>query len=171
MKQASIITVLTLVSLFAQPARSSTTAQSPATPQSNTQPAPCPPPPAIVASFLNFSPAQTEQFEILLTQFQTDLNALQQQIVPRQQQLDALLSQPNPNPAQIGALVVQVHALQQQQGQVLQGYQTAFAGLLTQSQQQQAQLITAASQVQPAVGAFVALQLVPPPPQLPCQKP
>jgi capsule polysaccharide export protein KpsE/RkpR len=120
---------------------------------------------------LNFSSAQTEQFTILLTQFQTDITALQQQIAPRQQQLDLLLSQTNPNPAQIGVLVVQIHALQQQAAQVLQGYQTAFAGLLTPPQQQQVALVTAASQVQPAVGAFVALQLVPPPPPLPWQKP
>jgi septal ring factor EnvC (AmiA/AmiB activator) len=131
----------------------------------------CPPPPAVVAAFLAFSPGQAEEFGILLNQSQNNLRSLQEQIAPRQQQLDALLSQPNPDPAMVGALVLQIHALQYQQAQVIRNFRSAFASLLTQEQKQKIEQATVASQLQPAVGAFVALRLVPPPPSLPCQKP
>lgn len=170
MKPAASIAVLLLMSVFAPQISSAPAPQFHAGTPSSAPGDPCQPP-AVVASFLNFTPQQTQQFGSLLTQFRTDITALQQQIAPRQQQLDVLLSQANPNPAPIGVLVVQIHALQQQVAQVIQGYQTAFAGLLTPAQQQQVELVAAASQVQPAVGAFVALQLVPAAPQLPCQKP
>jgi Spy/CpxP family protein refolding chaperone len=163
MKRAAVFTFLSVLSLLASPAQSKTI------PQSTSSTEPCPPPPAVVAAFLGFSPAQIEQFGTLLTQFQTNVHSLQEQIAPRQQQLDALLSQPNPNPAQVGVLVVQIHALQQQVAQVIQAYQTAFVGLLTPDQKQKIEQVTLASQLQTAVGAFVALYLVPPP-SLPCQK-
>lgn len=164
MKKAAVATFLLVLPLFALQARGNTTAVSPSSLEQ------CPLPPAVVASFLAFSPAQAEQFVALLTQFQANARAVQEQIAPRQQQLDALLSQPNPNPALVGVLVLQIHALQQQLAQIIQSYQNAFAGLLTQEQKQKVEQITLASQLQPAVGAFVALYLVAPPPALPCQK-
>lgn len=164
MKKTAILTLLLVLTLFASSAQSETI------PQSTSSTDQYPPPPAVVAAFLGFSPAQIEQFGTLLTQFQTNVHSLQEQIAPRQQQLDALLSQPSPNPAQVGVLVVQIHALQQQVAQVIQAYQIAFAGLLTPDQKQKVEQVTLASQLQPAVGAFVALYLAPPPPSLPCQK-
>lgn len=163
MKKTAFFTLLLVLTLFASSAQSKTIPQSAASTDQ------CPPPPAVVAAFLGLSAAQIEQFGTLLTQFQTNVHSLQEQIAPRQQGLDALLSQPNPNPAQVGVLVVQIHALQQQVAQVTQAYQTAFAGLLTPDQKQKIEQVTLASQLQPAVGAFVALYLVPPP-SLPCQK-
>lgn len=164
MKRTAVLTVLCFLPFFAPRCRAQAPAPSPGCSEQ------CPPPPAVVATFLGFSQPQLQQFEVLLTQFKTGVQGLQAQIAPRQQQLDSLLSQPNPNPAQIGVLTLEIHSLQQQLAQVIQGYQTAFASILTQDQKQKVELITAASQVQPAVGAFVALHLVPPP-SLPCQKP
>lgn len=147
---------------------------TPATTQSvnpaQNSPDQCPPPPAVVAAFLGFSEAQTEQFGTSLNRFQTTLRALQEQIAVQQQQLNILLGQPQADPAAVGKLVLQIHALQQQVAQAIQNYQSLFAGLLTPEQKQKIQEVTLASQLQPAVGAFVALYLVPPPPSLPCQK-
>ena len=132
--------------------------------------APCPPPPAVVASFLGLTPGQVEQMGALLSQVLPVLQTLGQQSAEVQQHLDVMLSQANPDPAQIGNLVVQLHVLQQQAAQVIQGFHNAFAGLLTQDQKQRLEGVTVASQLQPVVGAFVALYLVPPPPSSQCQK-
>ena len=129
----------------------------------------CPPPPAVVATFLGFTDAQAQQFGILLNQFQTTVHTLQEQIAALQQQLNTLLGQPRPDPAAVGKLVLQIHALEQQVEQAIQNYHELFANLLTPEQKQKIEGVTVASQLQPVVGAFVTLYLVPPP-SLPCQK-
>jgi len=139
-------------------------------PASSNVNAPCPPPPVVVASFLGLSPGQVEQMGALLSQVLPVLQTLGQQSAEVQQHLDVMLSQANPDPAQIGNLVVHLHVLQQQAAQVVEGFHNAFAGLLTQDQKQRLEGVTVASQLQPVVGAFVALYLVPPPPTAPCQK-
>jgi hypothetical protein len=130
----------------------------------------CPPLPAVVAMFLGFTSGQAEQFGILLSRFQSNLRPVQEQIAAHQQQLNILLSQPNPSPALVGSLVLQIHALEQQVAHVVESFHTAFVALLTQEQKQKIEEVTLASQLQPVVGAFVTLYLVPPPPSLPCQK-
>lgn len=127
-------------------------------------------PPAVVASFLGFTEAQATQFVGLLGQIQAALPGLQEQIAARQAQLDILLSQPNPDPAVVGNLFLQIHALQQQLAQAIEGFQGQFAALLTDQQKQKVQAVAQASQLQPVVGAFVALHLVAAPTPLPCQK-
>lgn len=127
-------------------------------------------PPAVVASFLQFTDAQAAQFGGLVDQFQATLRGLEEQIAARQAHLEALLSQPHPDPAIVGNMFLQIHALQQQVAQAVQGFQSQFAALLTDEQRQKVQAVTQASQLQPVVGAFVALNLVPAPTPLPCQK-
>jgi len=126
-------------------------------------------PPAVVASFLGFTEAQTSEFVALLGQLQPTLQGLEGQIVVLQTQLDILLSQPSPNPAILGNLLLQIHALEQQVAEAIQSYQSKFVALLTEVQKQKVQAVTQASQLQPVVGAFVALKLAPPPTPLPCQ--
>ena len=128
------------------------------------------PPPAVVASFLSFTEGQTAQFGELLSQFQTTVRPLQEQIAARQSQLDGLLNKSQPNPAEIGRLVLEIHALQRQVAQAIESYQSGFVGLLTGEQRGKVQQVAGASQLQPVVGAFVALYLAPPPSPLPCQK-
>jgi hypothetical protein len=139
-------------------------------PASTVTDTPCPPPPAIVASFLGLTPGQVEQMGALLAQVLPTLEALGHQSTEVQQQLDILLSQVNPDTAQIGRLVMQLHVLQLQAAQLIEGYHRAFVGLLTQDQKQKVEVVTVASQIQPVVGAFAALFLVPPPPSNTCQK-
>ncbi len=127
-------------------------------------------PPAVVASFLGFTEAQAAQFAGLLGQFEPSLQGLQEQIAARQAQLDILLSQSSPHPAIVGSLLLQIHALQQQVAQAVQGFQGQFATLLTDEQKQKVQAVTQASQLQPVVGAFVALNLAVAPAPLPPRK-
>lgn len=127
-------------------------------------------PPAVVASFLGFTEAQATQFGALLGQFQSTLRGFEEQIAARQAQLGVLLNQPNPDPAIVGTLVLEIHTLRQQVAQAIQGFESQFAALLTDEQRQKVQALTQASLLQPVVGAFVALHLVPAPKPLPCQK-
>ena len=130
---------------------------------------PCPPP-AVVAAFLGLTASQAAQFGGLLGQSQAALGGLQQQIAALQAQLDSLVSEPNPDPAAIGNLFLQIHALGQQVAQTIQSFQSQFAALLTAEQAQKVQAVTQAAQLQPVVGAFVALNLAPAPTPLPCQQ-
>lgn len=164
MKKAAILTFLAVLPLFGQQAVSKTSAASPNSIER------CPPPPAVVAMFLGFTEGQVQQFGVLLNQFQANVGSLQEQVAARQQQLNMLLSQPDPDPTTVGTLVLQVHQLQQQLAALIRNFQSVFAELLTPDQSQKIEQLTIASQLQPAVGAFVALHLVPPPPSLPCQK-
>ena len=166
MKKVSFVTLFAAMLFFAPKMVGRTVPVSTATNIS----APCPPPPAVVASFLGLTPGQVEQMGALLTQVLPTLQTLGQQSAEVQQQLDLLLSQANPDPAQIGKLVVLLHVLQQQAAQVVEGFHKAFAGLLTLDQKQKLEGVTVASQLQPVVGAFAALYLVPPPPSNACQK-
>jgi hypothetical protein len=164
MKKLSFVTLLAAM-LFLAPKMAGSTV--PATASASL---PCPPPPAVVATFLGLTPGQVEQMGALLTHVLPTLETFGQQSAEVQQQLELLLSQTNPDPAQIGKLVVQLHVLQLEAAQVVEGFHKAFAGLLTQEQKQKIEGVAVASQLQPAVGAFRALYLVPPPPSTSCQK-
>ncbi len=162
----TILAPLLLAALSCVPAHANTTQ----TAASQSQQTDACPPPAVVASFLQFTEAQTSQFGPLLVQFESTIHALEQQIAARQAQVDILASQPNPNPVPIGLLVLQIHALQQQIAKALDDYHTQFAAILTDEQKQKVAAVTQASQLQPVVGAFVALYIVAPPTPLPCEK-
>jgi hypothetical protein len=170
MEEVSIMKKLSFVTLFAAMLFFAPKVAGSTVPAAASASLPCPPPPAVVASFLGFTPGQVEQMGALLTQVLPTLETLGQQSAKVQLQLDLLLSQTNPDPAQIGKLVVQLHMLQLEAVQVIEGFHNAFAGLLTQDQKQKLEGVTLASQLQPVVGAFAALYLVPPPPSTSCQK-
>jgi hypothetical protein len=164
MKKLGFVTLLAAMLFFAPKMAGSTV------PAAASASLPCPPPPAVVASFLGLTPGQVEEMGALLTQVLPSLETLGQQSADVQQQLELLLSQTNPDPAQIGKLVLQLHVLQLEAAQVVEGFHNAFAGLLTQEQKQKLEGVTVASQLQPVVGAFRALYLVPPPPSTSCPK-
>jgi Tfp pilus assembly ATPase PilU len=125
--------------------------------------APPPPAPVIVAQFLGFAPTQASQFQQLLQNLQAAVIGLQQQIGPRQQALDSLLNTPQPDPAAVGGLLLEIHALQQQIAQALQTYHQNFQALLTSGQMAKTQAVIQASQLLPAVAAFTQVRLIDPP--------
>ena len=124
------------------------------------------PPPGVVAAFLGID---TKTLGDLVSEYVTNLHGLQEQITARQNQLNALLSQPNADPAAVGTDVLQIQALHQEVAQVTKSFQTRFLSLLTDEQKQKVQSVTQASQLQGVAGAFVALNLVAAPKPLPCQ--
>jgi len=137
--------------------------QTPAPGTNPSQPATPSPPPAVVAAFLELSAAQVDQLQALLGPFLETLRKFEEQKQTRLQALPQLVNAPDPNPQAIGELVLQIHALEQQEAQAIQSFQQAFLSLLAPEQSQKVQAVAQAAQLVPVVDAFQALHLVGPP--------
>ena len=107
----------------------------------------------VIAAFLQLQPGQVTELETLLQARQATLAPLVLQVQALAQQVDALLNSGG-NPAQIGVLVIQIHALQQQIAQGQQAFLSQFLGLLTPDQIQRLQAVEVAIQLQPVLPAF-----------------
>jgi hypothetical protein len=117
-----------------------------------------PSPLQIVVQFLQLQPAQLPVFGQLLQARQAAVTPFFQGIAQREQQLQVLLASGG-NPAQVGILVIQIHALQQQILQTQQVFLANLANLLDQDQRQRLATVAVAVQLQPVVPAFQLLQL------------
>jgi hypothetical protein len=117
-----------------------------------------PSPLQVVVQFLQLTPAQQTIFGELLQARQTAVTPLFQGIAQRELQLEALLASGG-NPAQVGILVIQIHALQMQILQAQQVFLANLANLLDQDQKQRLEAVALAAQLQPVLPAFQALQL------------
>jgi len=117
-----------------------------------------PSPLQVVVEFLQLTPAQQTSFGELLQARQTAVTPFFQGIAQREQQVEALLASGG-NPAQVGILVIQIHALQMQIVQTQQIFLSNFISLLNQDQQQRLAAVALAAQLQPVLPAFQQLQL------------
>jgi len=107
----------------------------------------------VVAEFLQLSPGQVSELEQLLQARQTTLVPFFQTAQALTQQLAVLLNSGG-NPAQVGVLVIQIHALQQQIAQAQQVFLTQFMAILGAEQLQKLQAVQIAAQLQPILPAF-----------------
>lgn len=112
----------------------------------------------VVAQFFQLTPSQVSELELLLQARQTNLMPLVQTVQNLTQQLGNLLNS-GANPAQVGAAVIQIHALQQQAAQVQQAFLTEFTAILTAEQLQKLQAVQIAVQLQPILPAFLPIFL------------
>jgi hypothetical protein len=117
-----------------------------------------PPPVQVVVQFLQLRPDQQQVFGQLLQARQTAVTPLLAGIQQRVQQLEALLNSGG-NPGDVGVLVVQIHALQQQVAQVQQSFLANLANLLDQEQRQRFAAVHLAAQLQPVLPAFEQVYL------------
>lgn len=117
-----------------------------------------PSPIQIVVQFLQLQPNQAQEFGQLLQARQAAVTPLLQGIQQRVQQLEALLNSGG-SPADVGMLVIQIHALQQQVAQVQQNFLSTFVSLLGPEQQQRLEAVQIAAQLQPILPAFQQLSL------------
>jgi hypothetical protein len=118
-----------------------------------------PAPLQIVVQYLQLQPAQQTVFGQLLQARQTAVTPLFQGIAEREQQVLSLVSSGG-NPAQIGILVTQIYALQQQIEQTQQTFLSNLANLLDDDQKQRFAAVQLAAQLEPVVPAFQALSLI-----------
>jgi hypothetical protein len=71
----------------------------------------------------------------------------------------AVLLNSGGNPTQIGTALIQIHALQQQIGQVQAAFLTQFVSILSPDQVQKLQAVQIAAQLQPILPAFAPIFL------------
>jgi len=107
----------------------------------------------VVVEFLQLRPGQVSELEQLLQARQAALVPLFQTAQSLIQQLANLLNSGG-NPAQVGVLVIQIHALQQQMAQAQQAFLTQFTAILDADQLQRLQAVQIAAQLQPILPAF-----------------
>jgi hypothetical protein len=107
----------------------------------------------VVAEFLQLQPGQVSELHQLLQARQATLVPLFQTAQSLIQQLGNLLNSGG-NPAQVGVLVIQIHALQQQMAQAQQVFLTQFVAILDTEQLQKLQAVQIAAQLQPILPAF-----------------
>lgn len=107
----------------------------------------------VVAEFLQLTPGQVSELEQLLQVRQAKLVPLFQTAQNLIQQLGNLLNS-GANPAQVGAVVIQIHTLQQQMAQAQQAFLTQFIAILSQDQLQKLQAVQVSVQLQPILPAF-----------------
>jgi hypothetical protein len=107
----------------------------------------------VIAEFLQLQPPQINALGQLLEARQTALVPLFQTAQQLTQQLGVALNN-GANPAQVGALLIQIHGLQQQMAQAQQSFVAQFLALLVPDQLQQLQAVQIAVQVQPVLPAF-----------------
>jgi hypothetical protein len=107
----------------------------------------------VVAEFLQLRPGQVSELQQLLQARQATLVPLFQTAQSLIQQLGNLLNSGG-NPAQVGVLVIEIHALQQQMAQAQQVFLTQFVAILDTEQLQKLQAVQIAAQLQPILPAF-----------------
>jgi len=111
-----------------------------------------------VAEFLQLRTGQVGELEQLLQARQATLVPLFQTAQSLIQQLGILLNSGG-NPAQVGVLMIQIHALQQQMAQAQQAFLTQFVAILDPDQLQKLQSVQIAAQLQPILPAFQPILL------------
>lgn len=104
-----------------------------------------PPAEALLAQFLGLSESQTGQFQQHRQAFQQAIAGMTQEMAPRRQRLEQLLNSESPNPAEVGAAMLEVRALERQAAATIQRYHEVFLELLTEEQKQKAAMIVQAS--------------------------
>jgi len=87
-----------------------------------------------LARYLELSPEQMAAWDQLLATLRETVTPLRTQIAAFQDQLHELLGQSNPDPAAVGALVIQIKLLHDQISAARHNYMAGFEGLLTQEQ-------------------------------------
>ncbi len=107
----------------------------------------------VVAEFLQLRPGQMSEVEQLLQARQAAIVPLFQTAQARIQQLGILLNTGG-NPVQVGVLVIQIHASQQQIEQAQQSFLAHFVAILDAEQLQKLQAVQIAAQLQPILPAF-----------------
>ncbi len=134
MKKMLLVTLLT-AAVLAAPAFAQPVPPPPGGPQSG--PAPGPPPEAVLKDVLGLTDTQLAAVKTLADSHRQAVEAILPQLADAQKVLSTALEATSPDPTQLGALLLDVKALQGQLDQVNQVFRSAFTSLLTATQQQQ----------------------------------
>lgn len=87
-----------------------------------------------LAEFLDLTEAQVEEARLLLQDLAADLRPLAEEARDLHQELVALLASESPDPAAVGALVLEIHGVRDEMKAARDELDAAFAALLTPEQ-------------------------------------
>jgi uncharacterized membrane protein len=111
----------------------------------------------VVAAVLKLSDDQVHALAQMLTAKAASIQPLAEQIQRHEQAIATLLGGANPDPAQLGRLLIETTALQTQVQTISAAAEAQFVSVLSDPQKQTLGQIRQASQVCPVVPAFAAV--------------
>jgi Spy/CpxP family protein refolding chaperone len=103
-------------------------------------------------STLNLSPAQVTSIRQLARDRRESYRAIHSQARPKFEQLKSLLAQPNPDPAAVGKIVIDLNAIHEQARAKQKDVEKQLSGILNPSQQQ------TVDNLRKQAGTFMALR-------------
>lgn len=115
-----------------------------------------------VAHVLELTPEQMEAWRGILQTTHDAIRPLGEQVRAKEQALRDLVAGTSPDPAAIGALVLEIKGLREQIRTLEEGSTAAFLALLTEAQTAKIAEIDAAARLCRAVPAFAELHLIDP---------
>lgn len=116
----------------------------------------------VIARFLQLTDDQVAAWDGLIADRNAAAEPLRNQIAAVDADLQALLSGDDPDPYEVGDLVILRHDLGEQLAAVHRSYAEGFEALLTEEQLGQYQFIRRAERAEPLFPAFRTLGLLPP---------
>jgi len=116
----------------------------------------------VIAEFLQLTDDQVAEWDVLIADRNAAAEPLRDQIAAVDADIQALLSGDDPDPYEVGDLVILRRDLAEQLAEVHRTYVEGFDALLTEEQQGQYHFIRRAERAQPLFPAFRTLGLLPP---------
>ncbi len=121
---------------------------------------PLPQPIVVVASVLQLSEDQIQAMVQMIQTRDDAVRPIAEAVQKDRQALEALLANPSPDPAAVGALVLRIRSGERQAMEVAQKAAASFASTLTPEQRDRLQFLTQAANVAPVLPAFKAVGLI-----------
>ncbi|MEM7482873.1 MAG: Spy/CpxP family protein refolding chaperone [Acidobacteriota bacterium] len=119
-----------------------------------------PTPLRVVAQFLDLSEEQAQQLAALRAAAADEIAPIVQEIATRKAALQQILSGEDPDPLEVGALVVSIHSLERQVRMIQQAVTDEFRTLLDDEQLQRLNAVDRAEPLCRVAPAFEALHLI-----------
>lgn len=114
-----------------------------------------------VARFLQLSDEQIASWDVIYQVHRDAEQPLQEALRALQEEIDALFESGAPDPAELGALMIERHALAEALHDVHVVYHEEFVALLDESQARRLGFIARADDVQQVIPAFKLFELIP----------
>ncbi len=111
-------------------------------------------PKAEVIEFLALTPDQVAQWNVLIAVREQTIPPLREQLEAIEAQIKALLAQPNPDPAAVGALVIQAAPIRARIEAARAAYVDGFEAMLTGDQLAKLDFMRRAAKAAPLIPAF-----------------
>ena len=117
-----------------------------------------------VIHFLALTPDQVAQWDALIATREQTIPPLREQLKGLEDQIKVLLAQPNPDPAAVGALVIQADGVRDQIQTARSAYVSGFEAMLGPDQLAKLNFLRRAEKALPLLPAFRLAGLLPPVP-------